>query len=87
MAYQIHATEDPSFCKWISMKNSKDIEYIDIESVSNEALWERPIQEPIEHQIRRKEWSWKGYTLRKPTQRTTRLALTWNHQGKGKREG
>ena len=40
------------------------------ETISNEALWERTNQEPIEHQIRRKKWSWIGNTLGKPPNTT-----------------
>lgn len=36
-------------------------------------------------QIRRKKLGWIGYTLRKPTSSTTRQALSWNPQGKKKR--
>ena len=38
------------------------------------------LQEPVEHQIRRKKWSWIGHTPRKPTQHTTKQALTRNHK-------
>lgn len=38
----------------------------------------------MEYQIRRKNWSWKGHSLRKPTQHVKRQALTRNPQAKGK---
>ena len=58
-----------------------------LQTISNEALWERTNQEPIEHQIRRRKWSWIGHILRKPTRHITRQSVTWNPRAKGKGEG
>ena len=55
------------------------------EKISNEDLWRRAGQEPVDYHIRRRKWGWIGHTLRKPTSSLTRQALTWNPQGKRKR--
>lgn len=54
-------------------------------TISNEDLWIKTKQEPIEIQIKRRKWKWIGHTLRKPTQTITRQAISWNPQGKRKR--
>ena len=55
------------------------------EKISNEELWQRAGQEPVDQQIRRRKWGWIGHTLRKPASSTTRQALLWNPQGRRKR--
>ena len=47
---------------------------------------ERAGQEPVAKQILRRKWGWIGHTLRKPASSATRQALTWNLQGKRKRD-
>ena len=42
--------------------------------------------EPVAAQISRRKWGWIGHTLRKPASNITRQALTWNPQGKRKRD-
>ena len=54
------------------------------EMIPNEELWERTGQEQIITEIKRRNWGWIGYTLRKPATNTTRQALSWNAQGKRK---
>ncbi|XP_062604220.1 uncharacterized protein LOC134266019 [Saccostrea cucullata] len=55
------------------------------ERISNEELWKRAGQEPMDIQIRQRKWGWIGHTLRKSPSSITRQALTWNPQGKRKR--
>ena len=55
------------------------------ERISNEDLWRRTKQQPMDVQIRQRKWRWIGHTLRKPPSSTTRQALLWNPQGKRKR--
>nr|KAG5689671.1 hypothetical protein BaRGS_026786 [Batillaria attramentaria] len=57
------------------------------EKIRNEKLWERAGQEPVAKQILRRKLGWIGHTLRKPASSTTRQALTWDPQGKRKRDG
>ena len=52
--------------------------------VSNEQLWDKTKQTPIETEIRKRKWGWIGHTLRKPASNITRQALDWNPQGKRK---
>ena len=54
------------------------------EVISNQDLWERTRQVPIEQEIKKRKWGWIGHTLRKPTSNTTRQSLEWNPQGKRK---
>lgn len=58
------------------------------ETISNEQLWDRTNQTPmeieIEIEIKKRKWSWIGHTLRKPASNITRQALDWNPQGKRK---
>jgi hypothetical protein len=42
------------------------------ERITNEDLWRRAKQEPIDVQIRRRKWGWIGHTLRKPPSNATR---------------
>ncbi|RUS81369.1 hypothetical protein EGW08_010867 [Elysia chlorotica] len=54
------------------------------EVISNEELWERTRQTPVETEIMKRKWGWIGHTLRKPASNITRQALDWNPQGKRK---
>ncbi|RUS89829.1 hypothetical protein EGW08_002441 [Elysia chlorotica] len=54
------------------------------EVISNEELWERTRQTPVETEIMKRKWGWVGHTLRKPASNITRQALDWNPQGKRK---
>ena len=54
------------------------------ETISNEQLWDRTNQSPVETEIKKRKWSWIGHTLRKPASNITRQALYWNPQGKRK---
>ena len=56
------------------------------EKIRNEGLWERAGQGPVAKQILWRKWGWIGHNLRKPASSTTRQALTWNPQGKRKRD-
>nr|KAG5699547.1 hypothetical protein BaRGS_033743 [Batillaria attramentaria] len=52
--------------------------------ITNQDLWERTRQVPIEQEIKKKKWGWIGHTLRKSTSNVTRQSLDWNPQGKRK---
>jgi hypothetical protein len=54
------------------------------ETISNEQLWARTNQTPMETEIKKRKWSWIDHTLRKPECNITRQALDWNPQGKCK---
>ncbi|RUS68798.1 hypothetical protein EGW08_023439 [Elysia chlorotica] len=54
------------------------------EVISNEELWEKTRQTPVETEIMKRKWGWIGHTLRKPASNITRQALDWNPQGKRK---
>jgi len=54
------------------------------EKISNEQLWYKTKQIPMETEIKTRKWSWIGHTLRKPASNITRQALDWNPQGKRK---
>ena len=54
------------------------------ENISNEQLWDKTKQTPIETEIRKHKWGWIGHTLRKPASNITRQALDWNPQGQHK---
>ena len=55
------------------------------ETISNENLWARTQQTPVEEDIRQRRWRWLGHTLRKPPSNISRQALNWNPQGQRKR--
>ncbi|CAH8465462.1 unnamed protein product [Schistosoma haematobium] len=55
------------------------------DTISNNVLWERTNQIPVEEEIRKKRWKWIGHTLRKAPNCVTRQALTWNPEGQRKR--
>ncbi|VDO95954.1 unnamed protein product [Schistosoma margrebowiei] len=50
------------------------------DTISNNVLWERTNQIPVEEEIRKKRWKCIGHTLRKAPNCVTRQALTWNPQ-------
>ncbi|VDP26622.1 unnamed protein product [Schistosoma curassoni] len=54
-------------------------------TISNNLLWERTNQIPVEEEIRKKLWKWIGHILRKAPKCVTRPALTWNPEGQMKR--
>ncbi|RUS72298.1 hypothetical protein EGW08_019944 [Elysia chlorotica] len=54
------------------------------QTISNEELWRRTEQTPIDIQIKKRKWGWIGHTLRKPPTDITRQSLKWNPQGKRK---
>ena len=55
------------------------------DKVSNQDLWQRANQDPINIQIKQRKCAWIGHTLRKPPSSITRQALKWNPQGKRSR--
>ncbi|VDO69787.1 unnamed protein product [Schistosoma margrebowiei] len=55
------------------------------DTISNNVLWDKTNQIPVEEEIRKKRWKWIGHTLRKAHNCVTRQALTWNPQGHWRR--
>ena len=55
------------------------------EIISDERLWQRTCQMPVEQKIRQRHWRWIGHTRRKPFDSIARPALTRNPYGKRKR--
>jgi hypothetical protein len=55
------------------------------ETITNQELWERTGQKPLDRQMKKRKWSWIGHTLRKPPGITEKNALDWNPQGKRRR--
>ena len=55
------------------------------DTISNENLWNQTNQQPVDQDILHRRWRWIGHTLCKPASSTTRIALTWNQQGKQRR--
>ena len=51
------------------------------DKTTNEELWRRTEQRPIEQELRQRKWGWLGHTLRRSRESITRQALTWNPQG------
>ena len=51
------------------------------ETISNENLWARAQQTPVEEDIRRRRWRWLGHMLRKPPSSIGSQALNWNPRG------
>ncbi|CAH8505513.1 unnamed protein product [Schistosoma curassoni] len=51
------------------------------DTISNNVLWERTNQIPVEEEIRKKRWKWIGHRLRKAPNCVTRQTLTWNTEG------
>ena len=64
------------------LRNSLNVRWPEV--VSNEQLWDKTKQTPIETEMRKRNWGWIGHTLRKPASNITRQALDWNLQGKRK---
>ena len=52
---------------------------------SEQELWQRTKQAPIEQQINERKWRWIGHTICKPQGAIERYALHWNPQGTRKR--
>ena len=50
------------------------------DKVSNNTLWTKTNQLPVEIEIKRRKWRWIGHVLRKPTSSITRQALTWKRK-------
>ena len=48
--------------------------------ISNQELWARAKQKPIELEIRHRKWGWLGHTLRRPPGDIAKAALEWNPQ-------
>ena len=55
------------------------------ETISNENLWARAQQTPVEEEIRRRRWRCLGHMLCKPPSSIGHQALNWNPQGQRKR--
>jgi hypothetical protein len=55
------------------------------ETITDEELWERTGQKPLDRQIKKRKWSWIGQTRRKPSGITEKDALDWDPQGKRKK--
>ncbi|VDP16791.1 unnamed protein product [Schistosoma margrebowiei] len=55
------------------------------DTISNNQLWERTNQIPVEEEIRKKRWKWIGHTLRRAPNCVTKQAPTWNPQGQRNR--
>ncbi|KAH9595063.1 NineTeen Complex (NTC) component [Schistosoma haematobium] len=55
------------------------------DTISNNVLWERTNQNPVEEEIRKKCWKWIGHTLSQAPNCVTRQAPIWNPQGQQKR--
>lgn len=53
--------------------------------ISNEELWRRTHQTPIDIEMRRRKWKWIGHTLRRDGDNIARQALEWNPQGSRRR--
>jgi len=49
--------------------------------ISNQELWARAKQRPIELEIRQRKWGWLGHTLRQLPGDIANTALEWNPQG------
>jgi hypothetical protein len=45
--------------------------------ISNQELWARAKQRPIELEIRQRKWGWLGHTLRRPPGDIAKAALEW----------
>jgi len=48
--------------------------------ISNQELWARAKQKPIELEIRQRKCGWLGHTLRRPPGDIAKAALEWNPQ-------
>nr|KAG5706117.1 hypothetical protein BaRGS_025739 [Batillaria attramentaria] len=52
--------------------------------ITNQDLWERTRQVPIEQEIKKRKWGWIGTHFAKANINVTRQSLDWNPQGKRK---
>ena len=52
--------------------------------ISHKELWTKTKQNEISTTVKRRKWSWIGHTLRKYPTKTTKQALDYNPQGKGR---
>ena len=68
--------------QWLPFRNILNIRWPEV--VSNEQLWDKTKQTPIETEVRKRKWGWIGHTLRKPASNITRQSFDWNPQGKRK---
>ena len=50
-------------------------------TISNQDLWQRTHQLPIDLEIKSSQWEWLGHVLRRPRCDIARAALDWNPQG------
>ncbi|VDP40866.1 unnamed protein product [Schistosoma curassoni] len=55
------------------------------DTISNNVLWKRTNQIPVEEEIRKQRWKWIGHTLRKAPSCVTRQGPTWNPEGQRRR--
>ena len=55
------------------------------ETISNERLWERTKQAPVEEDLKRSKWKWIKHTLRRDQYCFVKQSLTWNPQEKRSR--
>ncbi|VDP39084.1 unnamed protein product [Schistosoma margrebowiei] len=55
------------------------------DTISNNVLWERTNQIPVEEETRKKRWKWIGHILMKAPNCVTRQVLTWNPEGQRRR--
>ena len=49
--------------------------------MSNQELWARAKQRPIELEIEQRKWGWLGHALHLPPGDIAKAALEWNPQG------
>ena len=66
-------------------RGNRKIGQLNVRVITNEELWERTGQKPLDRQIKKRKWSWIGHTLCKPSGITEKDALDWNPQGKRRR--
>ena len=53
--------------------------------ISNNTLWQRTNQIPIQDEIRKRKWRWIGHTLRKENKEIAKQAFEFNPQGSRRR--
>ncbi|VDO83130.1 unnamed protein product [Schistosoma margrebowiei] len=74
---------------WNSKQLSTNIKILNIhwpDTISNSLLWDKTNQLPAEEEIWKRRWKWIGHALRKSSNCIMIQVLTWNPQGKRKRE-
>ena len=49
--------------------------------ISNQELWARAKQRPVELEIEQRKWGWLGHALRRPPGDIAKAALEWNPHG------